>query len=78
MFGEYHDVKLEYDAQCALTLINFEPYFYSFGSPFSVAEYIFIDALNRTEVTVDVILQNSVPNNFESLAGLTSLDLCKR
>lgn len=75
MFGEKHTVKVDFTTHCNLAVVNFEPYFDSFGRAFSLPQFISIDIQNQTEVFVDVVVENSIYNEFESLAGYTSLDL---
>jgi len=71
MFGNnYSNVKVESDSVCDLIASNLEPFFVSLKESFSVAD-ISIDGIDT--VTVDVLSQNSIPIEFDSLGDRSSL-----
>jgi hypothetical protein len=71
MFGNnYSNIKVESDSVCDLIASNLEPFFGSLNEHFSVAD-ISIDGIDTA--TVDVVSQNSIPIEFDSLGNRSSL-----
>ena len=62
----YSNVKVESDSVCSLIVSNLEPVFLSLNEPFSLVNLTDTDNIN-------MLSQNSIPANFESLGNHSSL-----